>query len=45
MRKKGKKPYYIREFVLFGTLLNGTLPGNVLSETIPSGEPPVGTNQ
>ena len=37
--KKGKKPYYIGEFVLFSTLLNRTIPGIVLSEIVLSGDP------
>ena len=33
-RLKGKKPYYIKEFVLFSMILNCTIPGIVLSEII-----------
>ena len=36
---KGKKPYYIGEFVLFSTILNRAIPGIVLSETLLSGDP------
>ena len=39
MRKKGKKPYYIGEFVLFSTILNRTIPEIVLSEIVLSGDP------
>ena len=33
------KLYYIGEFVLFSTILNRTIPGMVLSETVLSGDP------
>ena len=37
--KKGKKMYYTGEFVLFSTILNRTIPGTVLSETVLRGNP------
>ena len=37
--KKVKKLYYTREFVVFNTILNRTVPGIVLSETVLSGNP------
>ena len=33
-RKKGIRQYHIKEFVLFSTILNHTIPGIVLSEIV-----------
>ena len=33
-KKKDNKPYYTREFVLFSIILNDTIPGIILSETV-----------
>ena len=37
--KKSEKLYYTREFILFSAILNHTIPGIVLSETVLSGDP------